>query len=51
MNITILTWVSTNIIGTGWEISWLILVMAYMATYWIIAEILYYKLNGSDLEL
>ena len=49
INIASITAITVMVIGSGWEIPWLVLVMSYMSMYWILVEKLSDALIGENL--
>lgn len=39
-NLVVLTLISVGVIGTGWEIPWLLATLFYVSLYWILSSML-----------
>ncbi|MDU8884576.1 hypothetical protein RXV94_00290 [Yeosuana sp. MJ-SS3] len=50
LNVTVLIVITSLIIGTGWEVFWLILILMYGLIYWISAAILFDAIIGDEFD-
>ena len=49
-NITILIAITSLIIGTSWEIIWLVATLMYGAMYWLLANMLFDMIIGDEFD-
>jgi len=50
LNISILIFITSIIIGTGWEIIWFIFTLLYGSIYWLLATILFDAIIGNEFD-
>ena len=50
INLIILVYVTTLLIGTGWEFVWFIVSLMYGSVYWIIATLIFDALIGDEFD-
>lgn len=50
LNISVLIAITSLILGTGWEIIWLIFTLMYGSIYWILAAMLFDAIIGDEFE-
>jgi len=48
INICFLVWMTSKIIGSGWEIPWFFIALIYSSFYWILATIFFDAIIGDE---
>ena len=50
INITVLVYITTQIMGTGWKFIWFGLALIYALLYWILATMIFDAIIGDEVD-